>query len=215
MNLNNRLHQAERILCIAHNTIRFVSAQQLYEAKWSMELDIKRASWMALNMQKRDLSDIIPNIQYSEVYSRSPKTVIYSMLKNLKLSQFIKGIYIFHEEKDDNCRKLQKESFSNIYGQMSVELLEKIIVQLNINGIILDDIELVKELFTRENISLDNLSFMVTDIAYNKDKSGSAMITKYLDFFADMREEWTFELADIAIVTENDIIEPNHDMAWG
>lgn len=149
------------------------------------------------------------NIVYPDAYNSAPETLLYPIL-NSSVFKGVQEIVVAHNTFLDSVdvSGMIEEHTLNIEFNGTIEHLEELIIKYGSTGVIIDDIEYIKELIERNKIPLDGMSFIVPMIGYNFVNTKSGKVYKFKDIIDEAMEKIEFELAfaDLFILSRDNLM---------
>lgn len=207
--MEDNMMRKESILILPQNTLR------LTDVMMQMEIDkadgklfnekLDDTIWKLVNRIHKDLSKYNKNIDkslidelyeknFSIYYELSPRTLLYEILDILSHQKFIDKTTVLFSNK--SIKKAEDDIFSCDYYDGTIESLENYMNDKNITCLVFDDMELLKTINDRKNVSLTRKTFFVSKMGYNfyRDSIGKLRLKYYNDIF---KENPTMELCTI------------------
>lgn len=194
--MEDNMMRKEFVLILPKNTLRLTDAM--------MQMEINNANgkpltegfndmlWKLVTRTNKDLSkynkgvdksliDELYEKNFATYYDLSPRTIMYQILDIMAHQRFIGGTTVLFSDKSIN--KPKDDAFNSDYYDGSIESLENYLNNNGITCLILDDIELLKELNDRKNFSLESKTILLSKIGYNyyKDDKTKKLKLKHYD----------------------------------
>lgn len=207
--MQDNMMRKESILILPHNTLRLTDLMlqfEIFNAKGTaLKESFNDILWRLVNRKYKDLSlynkgvdkdilDELYKVNFAKYYELAPRTLMNEII-NITINQkFIKKAIILFSDKN-----AKDESFDYDYYDGTLESLEKYIIDNEITSLVFDDIELLKKLDDRKNISLKRMTFFISRLGYNfyrDDKTGNLKL-KYFDEI--YKNNPSIELTDIEL----------------
>lgn len=163
----------ESILILPHNTLRFPDVMVVIESiiqKTKKYPDFAVTLYKVLNRKEKDLTkcgiseELINkfNNEWATYWEIAPRSNLYNYIDIVSRQKFTNKVKVLFHDKN-----AIDDVFEYDYYDGSIEALEDYIKNEQITTLVLDDIELLKELSDRQRISLQNMSFIISRVGYN------------------------------------------------
>jgi len=200
------MKRPETILVLPYNTLRIVDLcvqMEIYAAS-DEEISIEETIHKLLCRKDKDLgklnkinSEIVNNLMdkyYPSYYKVAPMTIVYDLLAKLKCQKFVNKIIALHK-----YQGTEEPLFDNAYYDGSIEELEKFIKNNSITAIIMDDIHILYELVSRENVDVRGMTFFISKMGYNLEIVNDKFQMLYNEYLTDKMDELNFQFCLIGI----------------
>ena len=206
MEYQDNYKRNEKILILPHNTLRIVDAMYQLEAiayNTKKVPDFEENLYRCVTRKEKDISKNIDipdrikskfNNNWGLYWDISPRTNLYEYIKIVAEQKFTDDVIVLfsdHSAKDD--------VFSSDYYDGTIEGLEKYILENKITAVVIDDIDLLEELVNRQNVNLDNLSFIISKIGYNYEFDSSIGLLMPKKSLYEIEKKYFLEIAMIAL----------------
>lgn len=189
--MENNMMRDESILILPYNTLRLVdvmiqmeidkaSGTLLHESFDDTVFKLTVRSQKDLSLYNegvdRNLLNELLRINYATYYSMAPRTMMYEIVDIMANQKFIKRTTVLFPDKN-----AKDDMFDYDFYDGTIESLERYIINHQVTCMIFDDMELLKTLNDRKNISLDEKSFIVSKLGYNfyRDSIGELRLKYY------------------------------------
>lgn len=197
--MEDNMMREESILILPYNTLRVMdvplqmeidkAAGRLFHEPFDdivfkmVTRSVKDLSLYNRGVNKEILDELV-KINYPTYYELAPRTMMYEIVTIMTNQKFIKKTTVLFPDKDT-----KDDVFEYDYYDGTIESLEDYINYNEITCIIFDDMELLKTLNDRKNISLNEKSFIVSRVGYNfyRDKIGELRLKYYADLLKENR----------------------------
>lgn len=215
----NYAARIEKLLIVSWNTIRLTDYpiakfvdEQLGEVTPDDAIKLSILNRSTAHMRYRGLSRDAYyksiNLLYPEAYVNAPLTLIHSILYSVAFKS-VQDIVVAHNTFMDTISidGMYESHVLNVPFNGTIEDLERLIIEYGSTGIVVDDIEYVKELIERGNISIEGMTFIVSMIGYNFEKTEEGTVYKYRDIIETAMETLEFDIAfaDLFILSKENL----------
>lgn len=203
----------EKILVLPHNTLRVVDAMfqleletKLYKKIPEFEENLYRCICRKYKDFNECYDEDIPQDllnkyknNWAYYWDIAPRTDMYQYVKILANQKFTDRVYVLFADKNAS-----EPEFISDYYDGSIEQLEKYIIDKHITAIILDDIDILKQLHSRKNVNLHNMSFIFSRMGYNYYFDSRLGIPIFSDDAYQINKDVAIEIATVALYDFSD-----------
>lgn len=189
---SDNMMRGESILILPKNTLRLTDAMvqlEINKAQNNLFKDkFDEMIWKLVSRTQKDLSlynkdvdkdliDELYKVNFHTYYDLSPRTLMYEIIDIMINQKFVtKSVILF-----DNANATD-ETYRYEYYDGSIKSLENYINDNGVTCMVFDDMELLKTLYDRGNVSFKRKTFIVSKMGYNyyKDEHNRLRL-KYYD----------------------------------
>ena len=203
----------EKILVLPHNTLRVVDAMfqleletKLYKKIPEFEENLYRCICRKYKDYRECYDEEIPQVlltkyknNWGYYWDIAPRTDMYQYIKMIANQKFTDRVYVLFSDKS-----AEEPEFISDYYDGSIEQLEKYIIDKSITAIILDDVDILKQLHERKNVNLHNMSFIFSRMGYNYYFEPRLGIPIFKDEAYQINKDVAIEIATVALYDFSD-----------
>lgn len=194
--MENNMLRKENILILPYNTMKIVDVivqLELFKLAGNKMPPLEEVIFRVVTRTHKDLSvyndcnqeliDQMVKLDYKRLYELSPGTEIVDIIHILSLQKFVNNIYVLFDDDRlvDNTNK-----YTNIYYDGTLDELINVINKYEITAIVMDDVEILKDIYDKDKLLLENKTIMIPKYGYNyyRNKNGDLRLKYYNDYFS-------------------------------